>query len=269
MSASLAPLPPESAFASFRAIDPAGPDALQDIAEETPVAIAYNGMPHAVMMATPADLEDFATGFSLSEGVIAAAADIRAIAITPGIDDIQVDVALAPAALRAFLHARRRRSLRGHTSCGLCGIEDLDQLPHVTAARRTPPDIPPASIRRAVQAIRAFQPLSIRTRSAHAAAWVDPHGSILLAREDVGRHNALDKLAGACLRAATDRNAGFCLITSRCSFEMVQKAAAAGFPALVAMSAPTGRAIRAAETAGMRLVVGAAQDARICLPAAR
>jgi FdhD protein len=227
-----------------------------DVAEETPLAIAYNGIDYAVMMGTPRDLEDFAFGFSIAETVAVRASDIRSVATTEREDSIAVDITLTSEALHRFLARRRVRALRGHTSCGICGIEDVAQL--------TPPIAPPmiraqpidrAALRRAVESLRGLQPLSEHTHCAHAAAWADQTGAPILVREDVGRHNALDKLVGAALRAGIDFAAGFCLITSRCSYEMAQKAVAAGIPALVAISAPTALAVRTARAGGLTLIV--------------
>jgi FdhD protein len=237
--------------------DPAGTSACgRDVAEEVPLAISYNGFAHAVMMGTPRDLEDFAAGFSLAEGVITALPDMKDVAIAPHGDGIAVQIMLSAAALQRHLALRRARSLRGHTSCGVCGVEDLAQLetlptPTVRSSARP---VEPAALAAALDKLRGFQPLSARTHGAHAAAWVRLDGTLALVREDVGRHNALDKLIGAGLRAKFDFADGFGLITSRCSYEMVQKAVAAGMPALVAISAPTGLAIRTAQAAGLTLL---------------
>jgi len=224
-----------------------------DCVEEEAVAFRYNGFPHGVMMATPADLEDFAFGFSLAEGVIEAASDVDAISVAAGAEGISVDISLRGESLRRYLAGRRVRQLRGHTSCGLCGVEDLRDVRRPPA--RVHPARPPqeAAIARAFDALRDWQPLSCLTRGAHAAAWVDAGGTIQIVREDVGRHNALDKLIGAGLRGAFSHATGFCLVTSRCSFEMVQKAIAAGFGVIVAASAPTALAIRTAKAAGLAL----------------
>jgi FdhD protein len=224
-----------------------------DCVEEEAVAFRYNGFPHGVMMATPADLEDFAVGFSLAEGVIGAGSDIDAISIEGSAEGIAVDISLRGESLRRYLAGRRVRQLRGHTSCGLCGVEDLQHVRHPPSrvhAARLPQE---SAISHAFDRLREWQPLSRLTRGAHAAAWVDFDGAIQIVREDVGRHNALDKLIGAGLRGAFSRTTGFCLVTSRCSFEMVQKAVAAGFPVIVSASAPTALAIRTAKAAGLAL----------------
>jgi FdhD protein len=223
------------------------------VAEETPVAFRYNGFAYAVMMATPDALEDFAVGFSVSEGILAPASDLPDIAILCSDDGITLDISLKGNDLHRYLATRRVRQLRGHTSCGLCGVEDLDDVVrppmriHAGAALDTDLILP------ALDTLRQWQPLSRQTRGAHASAWVGPDGELQMVREDVGRHNSLDKLIGAMVRSGSAVHAGFCLITSRCSFEMVQKAAAAGFPALVSAGAPTTHAIRLARAAGLTL----------------
>jgi FdhD protein len=245
-------------------------DAAHDetVAEEVAVGFVYNGFPHAVMMATPNDLDDFAIGFSLTEGLIGEVSGIRAVAACAETSGIRLAIELAPAALAAFLQRRRVRQLRGHTSCGICGVEEIAQIAQVAqigqgaqdgnaspaaCSALAPPRLDAGALRRALAALRDYQPLSRLTRCAHAAAWSDPDGRLVLVREDVGRHNALDKLIGGCLRAPLDTSAGFCLVTSRCSYEMVQKAVAARMPVLVAISAPTALAIRTARQAGLTL----------------
>jgi FdhD protein len=228
------------------------------VAEELPVGFVYNGFPHAVMMATPNDLEDFAAGFSVTEGVIENPHGMRALSIHPSGGGIELAIDLVPDALKTFLRRRRVRSLRGHTSCGICGVEDIAQLTEAPVPERTihPPiaSLDVTMLKHAVARLRDMQPLSRLTRCAHAAAWVDENGTFRLVREDVGRHNALDKLIGGCLRERIDTMRGFCLVTSRCSFEMVQKAIVARFPILVAISAPTALAIRTAQRVGLALV---------------
>lgn len=226
-----------------------------DVAEEMPLAIRYNDFSHAVMMGTPRDLEDFAVGFSVAEGVARGLDDLRAIEAVQREEGIEIAISLAPDALHRFLARRRVRALQGRTSCGICGVEDLDDVTFVPVAhKRAAPAVDQTALRAALARLRGLQPLSARTHGAHAAAWVALDGELLLVREDVGRHNALDKLVGAALRGGFDFAGGFCLITSRCSYEMVQKAAAAGISALVAVSAPTGLAIRTAHEAGLTLV---------------
>lgn len=223
------------------------------VIEETPVALSYNGVAHAVMMASPEDIADFALGFSLTEGIAADPADVRAIRVAAAEQGMEVDITLAAAAFSAFLK-RHRRTVVGRTGCGVCGVEEIGE------AFRPLPPVPAGAvlsrraIARALDALDATQALNRQTHAAHAAAWADETGNLVAVREDVGRHNALDKLIGALVRAGTGRAHGFCLITSRCSYEMAQKAVAAGMPALVAISAPTGLAIRTAEAAGLTLI---------------
>jgi len=167
---------------------------------------------------------------------------------------------LVPERLHGFLSRRRTRNLRGHTSCGLCGVEEVSDTQADTPQAPVGVAFTQAAVERALAALSAHQDLHRRTRAAHAAAWVSPDGDILLVREDVGRHNALDKLIGAAQRQAIDLSAGFCLITSRCSFEMVQKALMASIPAIVAISAPTGLAVRTAQAAGLTMIALARPD---------
>jgi FdhD protein len=224
-----------------------------DCVEEEAVAFRYNGFPHAVMMATPVDLEDFAAGFSLVEGVINAFAELEQMTIEKNPEGVAIDISLSGPSLHRYLVGRRIRQLRGNTSCGLCGVQDLHDVQR-PAKRVRSNDLPTEdAIIAAFEQLRDLQPLSRLTRGAHAAAWVTRDGTIECVREDVGRHNALDKLIGADLRNSFDSANGFCLVTSRCSFEMVQKAIAAGFPAIVSASAPTALAIRTAEAAGLTL----------------
>jgi FdhD protein len=232
------------------------------VAEEAPIGVLFSGIPHAVMMASPADLDDFAVGFSLTEGIIKSDADIRGIARRQTCDGVELDLQLVPERFQAFLSRRRTRNLRGHTSCGLCGVEDIADTRADTPMAPAGQSFTQAAVRRALAALSSHQELNLRTRAAHAAAWCSTEGEIRLVREDVGRHNALDKLIGAALRQHTDLADGFCLITSRCSYEMVQKALMASMPAIVAISAPTGLAVRAAEAAGLTLVALARADAQ-------
>jgi FdhD protein len=223
------------------------------VAEETPIAFRYSGFPYAVMMATPDDLEDFAVGFSLTEGIAARDSDTPDISVVPCDDGITIDISLKGADLHRYLATRRVRQLRGHTSCGLCGVEDLDDVARPSMRVRPAAPLDAKLIRPALTALRPWQPLSRQTRGAHASAWVSLDGELRTVREDVGRHNSLDKLIGALVRSRSVHDDGFCLITSRCSFEMVQKAVVAGFPALVSVGAPTSHAIRLATAAGLSL----------------
>ena len=228
------------------------------IAEEVPVALVYNNISHAVMMATPADLRDFGLGFSLSEGILAGKDELMDIGVSESEAGIEVRMAIAIERFRAL--RERRRTLAGRTGCGICGVESLEQavrpVPPVTATTTIPAD----AIYAALAELPQRQAVNQLTRSVHAAAWVNRAGRIQLVREDVGRHNALDKLIGAMAWRGLDPAAGFALITSRCSVEMVQKAAAVGIPVLVAISAPTALACRMAEGCGLTLVALARPD---------
>lgn len=236
---------------------PSGAAHAHAVAVETPIEIAYGGQPFAVMMGTPADLEDFAVGFSLTEGIVERIEEIRAIEAYADTETARVNVALTGERLRA--HLARRRAIAGRTGCGVCGIEDLEHLPQAKPRRASPAPSPQA-IGAAVAALAAHQPLNALTHAVHAAAWRHADGDILTVREDVGRHNALDKCIGALLRQGVAPEGGFFLVTSRCSYEMVVKAAAFGASALVCVSAPTSLALRAAGAAGLHLVVTARAD---------
>lgn len=228
------------------------------LAVETPINLVYGSVPHAVMMATPADLEDFAYGFSLTEGIVEEAGEIRATRIETGPDGVRLHVELAPGRLRA--HLARKRAISGRTGCGVCGIEDLKELPR--ADGQTIPDlrVPLPAIARALSGLDAAQALGAETWAVHAAAWAGLDGALVAVREDVGRHNALDKLIGALVRAGTAADRGFLVITSRCSFEMVEKAARLGAAVIVAISAPTSLALERARAYGITLCAIARGD---------
>ena len=224
----------------------------REIAEEVPVAFTYRGSTQAVMMASPADLEDFAYGFTLNEGIVARPEDILSVTTEESGGGVELQIELAgdhQAALTA-----RRRAMAGPVGCGLCGIESIEQalLParHVPATLTLSPD----DIAEATASLSAHQPLFAATRAVHAAGFYRPGEGLLLVREDVGRHNALDKLCGAMARAGIDGASGAILLTSRVSVEMVQKTAMAGASVLIAISAPTALAIRMADAAGIALV---------------
>lgn len=229
----------------------------RELPEEVPVAICYNGGTYAVMMATPADLEDFAWGFTVTEGL--AGSGIGGVEVARHAVGIELRLWL-PEADAARLQARRR-SMTGPVGCGLCGIESLEQaLPRTPRVPPGDPVLDAGEITAAVAALRARQPLHDRTRAVHAAGfWVAGEG-LALAREDVGRHNATDKLVGARARAG-DAQPGALVLTSRVSVELVQKSAAAGIGCIVAVSAPTALAVRVAAEAGITLV-GNARDGR-------
>lgn len=223
------------------------------LTDEVPVAFEFNGIAHAVMLATPADLEDFALGFGLSEGIFTSPAELRGCEITESAGGITVGMEVSA---RAFASLKdRRRTLAGRTGCGVCGTESLDQvLRPVPVVGGSSSAIRSSAVSRAIHEMRTRQRLCDATGAVHAAAWCDADGSVRLVREDVGRHNALDKLVGAMARAGVDPADGFIAVTSRASVEMVQKAATAGVPLLAAVSAPTTLAVDTALAAGMTLV---------------
>lgn len=233
---------------------------IDNVAEEVPVALVYNDISHAVMMATPLDLEAFAVGFSLTEGIVDSVGEIYDIEVEPGCDGIEVRLRISQ---RAFMAMKeRRRSLAGRTGCGVCGIESLallDLVPEPLAAARN--IVPSAAmIRSAADALRARQHLMAATGGVHAAAWCGPDGQLRAVFEDVGRHNALDKLIGHLARARETFGDGFVFLSSRASYELVRKAARMQIPMLATISAPTSLAIRIAEQAGVRLLSFCRQD---------
>ncbi|HXR62389.1 MAG TPA: formate dehydrogenase accessory sulfurtransferase FdhD [Rudaea sp.] len=222
------------------------------IAEEIPVAFIYNERPHAVMLATPADYEDFALGFSLSEAIIDSAAEFEGVEVVPALAGVELRVRVPQA--RAAVLDERVRQLTGRTGCGLCGAQTLD------AAIRHPPAVAePAltdttALQRALAELKDRQTINVATGATHAAAWASSSGRVELVREDVGRHNALDKLIGAMLATHVDVRAGFVVVTSRASYEMVMKSATVGIGILAAISAPTALAIALAEEANVTLI---------------
>ena len=222
------------------------------VASECPVALVFNGVSHAVMMSTPADLEDMGIGFAIAEGIVGSAAEIAAVEVLDMV--LGMEVRLEIPAARAAALDERRRSMVGGTACGLCGIISLDMairpLPKASAGLKVHSD----AIRDALGRLPNLQATYRQTGAVHAAAMASPAGEILLICEDVGRHNALDKLVGAATRVGLDLGHSILLLTSRCSTEMIQKAATAGFTTVVAISAPTSLAIELAEDAGLTLV---------------
>ena len=231
------------------------------LADEVPVALVFNGISHVVMLATPADLDDFALGFGLTEGLLADATELHDVEVheTP----LGIEVLMEVAGACEFRLKERRRNLTGRTGCGLCGTESLEHVHRALPSFTLGPQricVTAAAVSRALRSVLAGQALQQCTGAAHAAAWCSPVGETLLLREDVGRHNALDKLAGAMSRARVDATQGFVCVTSRASFEMAQKTAMIGASMLVAVSAPTALAVRIAESTGIALAGFARRD---------
>ena len=233
------------------------------VSEEVPVAFVYNGITHAVMLATPHDLEDFALGFTLAERIVRQARDVYDIDVSRHADGIAIELRIASGAMARLQRTRQART--GRTGCGLCGVDTLQRFADDCAdlPRLTVPAMPiaPAALHRAMAELAARQHLHHATGSVHAAGWAGSDGAIRLVREDVGRHNALDKLVGALRHSATTCADGFAVVTSRASYEMVQKAAQAGIAVLAAVSAPTAMAVRMADRAGVTLA-GFVRDGR-------
>jgi FdhD protein len=247
-----APGPSSAEVAVQRWVDGAVTRTTDFVTEEVPVALVYHGVPHVVMLATPADLEDYAVGFTVSEGLVASPREIQSVEVARGADSVEVRIGIAGERFSELL--RRRRNLTGRSGCGLCGAETVDEAIRPPTKVGTGPTVTPADLHAALVQLESQQPVNARTGSIHAAAWVVPGKGVQLVREDVGRHNALDKVIGALVRSETDVTAGYALITSRASFEMVQKAATAGIAFVAAVSAPTALAIRMAEQTGLTLV---------------
>jgi FdhD protein len=224
----------------------------ETVAEEVAIALVYNGISHAVMMATPCDLEDFARGFSLTERIVERPSEIYDIEVEPIGRGIEVRLEIAAQRMAGL--QERRRSLAGRTGCGLCGVDSLDAALRAVAAVSDPRPVARPSIERAMAGLPEHQKINRTNGATHAAGWAAADGTLVAVREDVGRHNALDKLAGALARGGGAEPGGFVVVTSRCSYEMVQKAAAIGASAIAAVSAPTSLAIETAEQAGVALV---------------
>ena len=227
-------------------------DATERVAEEVPVSLVFNGLPHVVMMASPADLPDFALGFCLSEGILASREELHATEVISVGEGVQVRMSID--LMRYLPLEEQRRNLAGRSSCGLCGTETIEQAVRHPAPVGVGPRVHGPALDRAFASLSAHQALNAQTGAVHAAAWATPEGEVRLVREDVGRHNALDKLIGALAREGVGFGDGIALITSRASFEMAQKAATVGITVLAAISAPTGLAIRLAQETGLTLV---------------
>ncbi|RDS81034.1 formate dehydrogenase accessory sulfurtransferase FdhD [Dyella psychrodurans] len=224
------------------------------ITEEIPVAMIYNDVPFAVMMVTPLDLEDFALGFSLSEGLIATPDELESIDVQPRLEGVELAMHVASTAVEDRAGSGGERLLPGRSGCGLCGARMLeDAVRHPSPVGRGP-IVDAVALEKALESLHDAQPVNAATGSVHAAAWVDTHGDIVMVREDVGRHNALDKLIGAMVKARIDPESGFLVVTSRASYEMVTKAASAGITLMAAISAPTALAIHLAESTNLTLV---------------
>ncbi|MBL8789211.1 MAG: formate dehydrogenase accessory sulfurtransferase FdhD [Rhizobiales bacterium] len=229
--------------------------------EEVPVALHFNSVSYAVMMATPADLEDLAIGFALSEGLVAHASHVRNVLAFPSGDGFTADVSIVD---EHFIRERMvSRSLEGRVGCGLCGIAEMADAIRMPGGKLPHQPLSADAVQRAFEALPEFQPMNTVNRTVHAAAWASEDGKILLAREDVGRHNALDKLIGAMARAGMSPAHGFALMSSRCSFELVQKCACVGISALATVSAPTALAYTLAKQAGLSLAALARQGVMI------
>jgi FdhD protein len=231
------------------------------IAEEVPISLVYNGLPHVVMLATPADLEEFALGFSITEGIIKNPQELLSARIYNRSNGIEVQLKIPDHRFQCL--ADKGRNLTGRTGCGLCGASTLRQ-----AIRQPNPvngdlTLSAAELRSALTDINQHQKLNKLTGAVHAAAWATPEQGIVNIREDVGRHNALDKLIGFLLRTGKDLSSGFVIVTSRASYEMVQKTAWVGITLLAAVSAPTGLAIRLANEAGLTLIGFARDDQHV------
>jgi len=232
-------------------------DGTDQVIEEVPVALEFNGISHAVMLATPRDLEDFALGFALSEGILDKRADLHDIEPVEEKGGITLRLEIASSCFARL--KQYRRSMAGRTGCGLCGTESLEQAVRPVARVEHGFSVEARAISRGLEAMRAGQVLQQATGAVHAAAWCDAEGKVRLLREDVGRHNALDKLVGALAYAGASTDQGFALVTSRASYEMVQKVASAGIGILAAISAPTALAIATARAANLALA-GFARD---------
>lgn len=244
----MAAMPSEAALQTLRPLNTA---AEEEVAVEVPVALTVNGISQAVMLATPADLEDFALGFGLAEGWFTTPRELLDVEIQPQAEGLELALTVT-AACEQRLKARRR-TLAGRTGCGLCGVDSLAELSAVKPRPVQAPQLAGGALDRALAALPAAQPLNARCGGLHGAAWCRPDGELVLAREDIGRHNALDKLTGALARRGSGPDGGFVLMSSRASYELVHKTAMAGIGLLACMSAPSSLAIATARGLGMQL----------------
>jgi FdhD protein len=236
----------------LRLTDAGAAPADADVAEEVPIALVYNGRPHVVVMASPLDLEDLAVGFTRTEGIVDDVGEIERVDVVRASHGVELQIQIPDD--RAELLRSRSRGLVARTACGLCGIETIGEMLRVPRSVETMLRIDTQALWRAGAALGEQQAMNRATKSVHAAAWARPDGTLVLVREDVGRHNALDKVLGALARDAAGVRGGFIVVTSRASYELIQKAATCGVELLAAISRPTGLAIRFAEAAGMTLV---------------
>jgi len=237
-----------------RWVDARGERRVDCIAEEVPVALRYNGRSFAVMMATPQDLQDFAIGFSLSEGLVSSIDQLHGVDVHTRLEGIELAMTVSAEAPAARIDRNVERILPGRSGCGMCGTRELEDAVRQPAPLRRQDRFSAAALKRALRELPAHQPMNAATGAVHAAALADAEGRILLAREDVGRHNALDKVIGAMARARIAPDAGMLLLTSRASYEMVGKAASVGIGCIAAISAPTTLALELARSAGVCLV---------------
>jgi FdhD protein len=238
-----------------------GQNTTWSLPDEVPVAMQINSTPYAVMMATPADLDDFAVGFMVAEGLVEHPRAIHNVLVLPSSEGFTVDVAIDE--LQIIRERMINRTLEGRVGCGLCGIQDMADAIRLPNARLAAYRLDPLVVAKAFENLPAYQPMNAVNRTVHAAAWCSVDGEILFSREDVGRHNALDKLIGAMARAQLSPRSGFVVMSSRCSFELVQKCAIAGISGLATISAPTALAYRLAGEAGLSLAALSKQGVMI------
>jgi len=243
---------PSAVHSLARLGDAGAAEASAIVAEEVPVALVYNGRSHVVVMATPSNLEDLAVGFSVTEGIVDDAAALDRVEVVRASHGIELQIQIAPADAERL--EDRVRSLVARTGCGLCGVETISDALRVPVRVGHELVVSREALWRANAELSQQQTLNNETNAVHAAGWAVPDGSLVVVREDVGRHNALDKVLGALAREGKDPRDGFIVVTSRTSYEMVQKAAACGVELVAAISRPTGLAIRFAEAAGVTLI---------------
>lgn len=265
-SVSAAPIPVSRRVEAWRFTAQDQAERSELIADEVPVALVYNGQTFVVMLATPADLEDFAVGFSLTEGIVSNASGLTDLAVEEVADGLKVHASLTAGRFDLLRH--RHRNLMGGSSCGLCGSDSFAEALRPVTRVGGSAAFHPEAVRRAMAALPSLQVLNHDLGAIHAAGFADATGDLLAVREDVGRHNALDKLIGHLARAGIDAGSGFVVVSSRCSFEMIHKTAAAGIPLIAAVSAPTAMAIRVADDAHVGLLAFA-REGRFTLYAGR